>query len=343
MAIEFRCTQCNKLLRTGEGTAGKQAKCPECGTILTVPAAGTAPPAAAPPPAPPPPTPPGGEAGSPLGGPGPGAEAGTPFGGAAAQPTQFDPENPYAAPGEHAPAGPGSMPAPGAFTPTIIDLNDIFSRTWAIFKVQWGMCLAVVVVVGVINFGVNMVVSLVCQGIGAAAGEDAIIIVASLFGNVVTTVFSIWIGIGQSLYFLKVARGQTAEISDIFAGGPWFFSILVASILVGLITLVGFALCIVPGVIFALMFSQFYYLILDRNVGVMDSLNISKEITTGNKLTLFLIGLIEIALAVLGLLACCLGLLAVVPFLTLLAPVTYLVMTGQRTADQILPGGPAAQ
>ena len=344
MAIEFRCTQCNKLLRTGEGTAGKQAKCPECGTILTVPEAGIAPPDAAPPPTPPP-TPPGGEAGSPFspGGPGPGDEAGSPFGGAGQQPPQFDPENPYAAPGEHAPAGPSYVPAPGAFTPTIIDLNDIFSRTWAIFKEQWGMCLAVVVIVFVINFGVNMVVSLVCQGIGAAAGEEAILIAASLFGNVVTTVFSIWIGIGQSLYFLKVARGQTAEISDIFAGGPWFFSILVASILVGLIVMVGFVLCIVPGVIFALMFSQFYYLILDRNVGVMDSLNISKEIMTGNKLTLFLIWLVGIALFVLGCLPCCLGLLAVVPFLTLLAPVTYLVMTGQRTADQILPGGPAAQ
>ena len=330
MAIEFRCTQCNKLLRTGEGTAGKQAKCPECGTILTVPAAGIAPPGEVPPPSAAP-TPP------------PDSQAVSPFGSGAAQPPPFDPENPYAAPSEYGAGDPGQVPAPGAFTPTIIDLNDIFSRTWEIFKEQWGMCLAVVVIVGVINFGVNMVVSLVCQGIGAAAGDEVIMIMASLFGNVVTTVFSIWISIGQSLYFLKVARGQTAEISDIFAGGPWFFSILVASILVGLIVMVGFVLCIVPGVIFALMFSQFYYLILDRNVGVMDSLNISKEIMTGNKLTLFLIWLVGIALFVLGCLPCCLGLLAVVPFLTLLAPVTYLVMTGQRTADQILPGGPAAQ
>ncbi len=30
MPIEFRCLQCGKLLRTGDDTAGKQAKCPEC-------------------------------------------------------------------------------------------------------------------------------------------------------------------------------------------------------------------------------------------------------------------------------------------------------------------------
>ena len=330
MAIEFRCTQCNKLLRTGEGTAGKQAKCPECGTVLTVPEAGIAPSADVPPlsavPTPP-----------------PDSQAVSPFGDRAAQPPPFDPENPYAAPSEYGVGGPSQAPAPGAFTPTIIDLNDIFSRTWEIFKQQWGMCLAVVVIVGAISFGVNIVVSLVCHGIGVAAGDDAVRMLLSLFGNLVTTVFSIWIGIGQSLYFLKVARGQRAEFGEIFSGGPFFFSIFVASLLVGLIVMVGFVLCIVPGVIFALMFSQFYFLILDRNVGIMDSLNISKQITTGNKLTLFLIGLVEIGLAVLGLLACCVGLLAVVPFLTLLAPVTYLVMTGQPTADQMLPGGPVGQ
>ena len=40
MPIEFRCDQCNTLLRTPDDTAGKQAKCPSCGTILPVPAPG---------------------------------------------------------------------------------------------------------------------------------------------------------------------------------------------------------------------------------------------------------------------------------------------------------------
>ena len=39
MAIEFRCTQCNRLLRTGDETAGRHAQCPECGAISAVPAA----------------------------------------------------------------------------------------------------------------------------------------------------------------------------------------------------------------------------------------------------------------------------------------------------------------
>jgi phage FluMu protein Com len=41
MPIEFRCSHCGKLLRTGDGTAGRQAQCPECATVCTVPGVST--------------------------------------------------------------------------------------------------------------------------------------------------------------------------------------------------------------------------------------------------------------------------------------------------------------
>ncbi len=37
MSIEFRCKGCEKLLRTGDHTGGLPAKCPECGTLQTIP------------------------------------------------------------------------------------------------------------------------------------------------------------------------------------------------------------------------------------------------------------------------------------------------------------------
>lgn len=37
MPIEFRCPSCAKLLRTPDESAGKKAKCPQCGTIADVP------------------------------------------------------------------------------------------------------------------------------------------------------------------------------------------------------------------------------------------------------------------------------------------------------------------
>jgi hypothetical protein len=37
MSVEFRCSQCGKLLRTDDGAIGRQAQCPECGAVTTVP------------------------------------------------------------------------------------------------------------------------------------------------------------------------------------------------------------------------------------------------------------------------------------------------------------------
>lgn len=39
MSIEFNCNACGKLLRVPEGSAGKQAKCPHCNTVMRIPAA----------------------------------------------------------------------------------------------------------------------------------------------------------------------------------------------------------------------------------------------------------------------------------------------------------------
>lgn len=57
MPIEFRCSRCNRLLRTPDDTAGRQAKCPECGNEQTIPSpASPAATAFSPPPPPPPQT-----------------------------------------------------------------------------------------------------------------------------------------------------------------------------------------------------------------------------------------------------------------------------------------------
>jgi phage FluMu protein Com len=93
MPIDFRCTKCNRLLRTGDDAVGKQAKCPECGTIVDVPV-----------------SPAGGEASGSPGAPppGPAPDSQSPFGAAADSPFGAGgagSENPYEAP--HAEATPG--------------------------------------------------------------------------------------------------------------------------------------------------------------------------------------------------------------------------------------------
>ena len=175
--------------------------------------------------------------------------------------------------------------------------------------------------------------------------------------------FSVWINIGLALFFLKKARGQSVELGELFNGWPYFVKILLGSILVGLIVFGILLVCVLPLLLVGLtvsstaavrscdcgdgrgrwvdlyvtlMFSQFHYLILDRNLDVIDSLKTSQDLMDGNKLTLFLIGLVTGVLGFLvTLFTCFLGTFVVMPFLAMMHAVIYLTITNQPTAEQV--------
>jgi phage FluMu protein Com len=54
MPIEFRCSQCGRLLQTPDETAGGEAQCPQCGAVQEIPAASRDVPPGNTPPGPPP-------------------------------------------------------------------------------------------------------------------------------------------------------------------------------------------------------------------------------------------------------------------------------------------------
>lgn len=305
MAIEFRCTQCGKLLRTADDTAGKQAKCPACGTVLSIPA----------------------ESSKELRGPSPGsrpqdANAGSP-------PAMGD--NPYASPS--LPVGSAvAVSSGGEILPTRIDVGDVFSRAWTIFKDQMGLCIGIAVVAWLINFGVQMAIQMLVNIAASIARDEAIAVSLAIVGGVVNAGVNLWITTGQLHVFLRIARGERPAFTELFSGGRWFLPVLGAYILVLLAVGVGLLLLIVPGVIVALMLSQFMFLIIDRNLGVIESLKTSMAITAGNKLSLFVVVLAVFGLSIVAMIPCCLGFIVLVPYTAVLYSVAYLSMTGQSTA-----------
>jgi len=149
-------------------------------------------------------------------------------------------------------------------------------------------------------------------------------------------VAGLWLQIGAMLVFLKIARGQPTSMWEVFSGRRLLLSFVGASIVVGLIVLGGYCLLIVPGVIFALMYSQTLYLVVDRNLRIGEALTLSQQLTYGNKATLFVMAVIVgVAAAMVLQFTGILGALVVNPIMALLWAVTYLVMTGQPTADRL--------
>jgi len=170
-AIEFRCAQCGKLLRTPAETAGKQAKCPECGAISPVPLPGAGAPRVPPPP--PPPGPPS----SPFAAtsPGPGATA--------------DAENPYQAPSQY-----GQMPQPG------------MSSAFAASRVS-GPAIGLIVTgaIGLPFQAMAVIFNLFHVGIGAAGGGPEMMPIMLPVGfNVVMNAIAIVIGVVVIIGALKM-------------------------------------------------------------------------------------------------------------------------------------------
>jgi hypothetical protein len=227
-------------------------------------------------------------------------------------------------------------------------VGDVLGRAWEIYTEQFGMC-----------FGLVCVALLINLGFSSLAG------VFPLVGLIASILFSVWIYIGVAVGLLQVSRGQATSLDVIFKGGPYFGRILLASILYGLmiqgIFLILFApglavvllamrgaeipviavsavalglLPTIPALIVALTYSQFYYLIVDRDVGIFESFALSRQVTAGNRLSLLAVWGMVALINLLGALACCVGLLFTVPLAALVNVVVYLAMTGQPTAGQ---------
>ena len=103
----------------------------------------------------------------------------------------------------------------------------------------------------------------------------------------------------------------------------------------------GLIIAMVAVIILALRLSQYYYLIIDRDAGIMESLRLSLEVTRGNAGNIFVIGFMTGLINLAGFLACGVGLIFTIPYTALLFPVMYLALTGQPIADPLAPGKPA--
>ncbi len=381
MAIEFRCIQCKKLLKVPDAAAGKKVKCPGCTTVLRIPAAVAAPP------------PPRVERSPEVLVPLPPRPKHTPQNAsddliplsddliplsddliamsamgrslerepAIASPGR--PENPFAAPASTSePTGSETrqpiMAGTTELWPTQIEFADIFQRTWAIFSQQWRVCLASVflsLIAAILGFGVLFFGPIIA---GFSSNMPALGLLGGAGGYLLGVAFVMWVLVGTLRTQLAVARGDPANLADLFSFGPEGLTMFAAAMV---ITAINVAVLLVAGLPLAMiarivatsadqletalglpllafllvsnvLTSYAYLLIVDCKVNAIEAIRLSFEITRGNCLTLCLIWVVGIVI-VLGLSGCVLGLgvFLTVPFAAMLYAVTYLVMIGEET------------
>jgi len=106
--------------------------------------------------------------------------------------------------------------------------------------------------------------------------------------DLVTTV----IGVGMTIYALRVMRGEKAGVGDLFDGFAYFFKIVWLNILMGIYVFLWSLLLFIPGIIAAYRYSMAIYLLLDHpDWRVSQCLRESKRLMQGHKAELFMLDL----------------------------------------------------
>lgn len=86
---------------------------------------------------------------------------------------------------------------------------------------------------------------------------------------------------------LRWADGERGTVGDLFSGTSGILSFLGASILYGLIVAGGTLLFVFPGMIWAVQFGMFPFLIIEKRLGPVEALKASTRVTNGAKWDLF--------------------------------------------------------
>lgn len=203
--------------------------------------------------------------------------------------------------------------------------------SWSRFKDHWLVLVLasfIVMVCGVLpGQGVGLL-----QRLGAIETSSVTAILLSVASILLAQVIGAFFQVGITRVWLQAARGETPELGTLFTGGDRFLPMLGLTILMSLIVVTGFALFIVPGVILGLglFFSQYY--VVDAEMGPIEAMKASWAVTKGQKGELFLLGFAGLGIVLLGLVMCCVGVIATAPIFWVATAIAYTRVSGRAAA-----------
>jgi uncharacterized membrane protein len=164
-----------------------------------------------------------------------------------------------------------------------------------------------------------------------SAGFGAASIAVLALGGLVLFVV---IGAIQSAYLgalLDIANGQPVAIGSFFKPRN-VGSVVLAAVIVGVLTSIGYALCVLPGLVVAIFTIFTTILIVDRNLSPIDAIKASIDIVKANFVQVLLAWLIIGVIATVGAVVCGIGLIVALPVAALFLVYTYRKLSGGQLA-----------
>jgi hypothetical protein len=269
--------------------------------------------------------------------------------------------NPYAAPEVEPTRERPEYRLPGGSYAEPFSIDSVLRRAWVVYKARLGVCLAVVLAAWGANFICSLLMGLLEPFVLRAVASQAEAVAVTIAFRLVGALFQVWVLGGQSLAMVKVARGYDAGFADLLRGGRYFFRMVGAWILFALAVGGAYAALNLPtgilyylgqrggvllgvgvpcalaslvvGTIVWIRLGVFFYALVDRDCGVIESFRISIELTRGHAAEVFALTFLAGLISLLGLLALCVGFLLTYPFGVLLTAGTYVSLADEKARE----------
>lgn len=239
----------------------------------------------------------------------------------------------------------GPIPA----QPIPLDPTFCISQAWKYTLANFGQ----IFLFGLVYFLVSLAVNGVLGGI-ASAMEPPRVQTTQLFDgsqittqtssagpitivvNIITQIFSIFLSLGATRFGHRLLKGESPEIGELFSQGSKLLNAIASTILFGIIVLIGLILLIIPGIWIALRCGLFMQVIVDKNLGPIEALKYSYELTRENALSLLGLYILCFLIGIAGILAVFIGLLWAIPTTWLATLIAYKYLHSGRNGIKVL-------
>ena len=228
--------------------------------------------------------------------------------------SQVPPPPPPAAP----PPPPGGAPIGGSAAP--FSVGDAISYGWNAYWKNVGPMILIVLAIWVVN---------IVLGIIALPFDNQFM---RFLIQMAAWVVSLLLALGLIRATLALTRGETPEVSMLFETenlGPY----IVAAILFGIASAIGFILCIIPGVIFVIFYGFYGFIIVDKDEqSPVEALKRSQQLVSGHFGAVLGLAAVLILINIVGALLCGIGLLFTVGISAIAWAYAYRALSGEPVA-----------
>jgi len=127
---------------------------------------------------------------------------------------------------------------------------------------------------------------------------------------------------------LDITEGRKFDIAHAF-GQLDYGKVILTSLLVGVLTMIGLVLFILPGILVAFFTTFALYFVVDNGTTPMESVKASFALVKDHFGDVVVLFLASIAAVIVGVLACLVGLLVAIPVVTIAWAYAYKTLQGQ--------------